>query len=88
MYFHRIFFHSFYALMKYEKIFNIPYFFEKLDSIFIPNLNFKKESYRIIPETVLSFIFYYLFLLVCIINTFTNFFCFSWRIFFLMSFLS
>ena len=48
--------------------------------LFIPNLNFKKESYRIIPETVLSFIFYYLFLLVCIINTFTNFFCFFWRI--------
>ena len=28
------------ALKKYEKIFNIPYYMNKLDSIFIPNLNF------------------------------------------------
>ena len=48
--------------------------------LFIPNFNFKKESYKIIPETTLSQIFYYLFILICIINSFTNFFCFYWRI--------
>ena len=28
------------ALKKYEKLFNFPYYLDKLDSIFIPNLNF------------------------------------------------
>ena len=48
--------------------------------LLIPNFNFKKESYKIIPETKLSQIFYYLYILICTINSFTNFFCFYWRI--------
>ena len=51
-----------------------------LTVLFIPNINFKKESYKVIPETTLSQIFYYVYIIVCIINTFTNFFCFFWRI--------
>ena len=48
--------------------------------LLIPNFNFKKESYKIIPETKLSQIFYYLYILICTINSFSNFFCFYWRI--------
>ena len=48
--------------------------------LLIPNFNFKKESYKIIPESKLSQIFYYLYILICTINSFTNFFCFYWRI--------
>jgi len=51
-----------------------------LTALFIPKINFKKDSYKVIPETTLSQIFYYLYIMVCIINTFTNFFCFFWRI--------
>ena len=51
-----------------------------LTVLFIPNINFKKESYKVIPETTLSQIFYYVYIIVCIINAFTNFFCFFWRI--------
>ena len=47
---------------------------------FIPNINFEKDIYKIIPESVMSHIFYYLFIFVCIMNTFTNFFCFFWGI--------
>lgn len=46
----------------------------------VPNINFQQDSNKIVPESVMSHIFYYLFILVCIINTFTNFFCFFWRI--------
>ena len=51
-----------------------------LTVLIIPNINFKKESYKVIPETTLSQIFYYVYIIVCIINAFTNFFCFFWRI--------
>ena len=51
-----------------------------LSILFETNISFKKDSNKIIPETTLSSIFYHLFILVCIINTLTNFFCFFWRI--------
>jgi len=44
------------------------------------NISFQKESNKIIPLTTISSILYHLFILVCIINTLTNFFCFFWRI--------
>ena len=47
---------------------------------FVSSIDFEKVSYKIIPESVMSHIFYYLFIFVCIINTFTNFFCFYWMI--------
>ena len=46
----------------------------------LPNLTFKKECFKIVPESIMSHIFYYLYILVCIMNTFINFFCFYWRI--------
>ena len=33
------------SLKKYEKIFNIPFYMNKLDSIFIPNLNFSAMEF-------------------------------------------
>ena len=47
---------------------------------FVSSVDFQRVSYKIIPESVMSHIFYYLFIFVCIINTFTNFFCFYWMI--------
>ena len=47
---------------------------------FVSSIDFQKVSYKIIPESVMSHIFYYLFIFICIINTLTNFFCFFWRI--------
>ena len=46
----------------------------------LPNLTFKKECFKIVPESIMSHVFYYLYILVCIMNTFINFFCFYWRI--------
>ena len=51
-----------------------------LSILFESNISFQKESNKIIPETTISSILYHLFILVCIINTMTNFFCFFWRI--------
>lgn len=51
-----------------------------LSNLFVTNINFRNNSYKVIPETSMSHIFYYIFIFVCIINTFTNFFCFFWRI--------
>ena len=51
-----------------------------LSIILFPNINYEKESYKVLPKTNLSQIFYYIFILVCLINSFTNFFCFFWRI--------
>ena len=47
---------------------------------FVSSIDFQKVSYKIIPESLLSHVFYYLFIFICIINTLTNFFCFFWRI--------
>ena len=46
----------------------------------LPNLTFKKECFKIVPESIMCHVFYYLYILVCIMNTFINFFCFYWRI--------
>ena len=48
--------------------------------LFVPNIIFQKDYYKIIPQSVMSHIFYYLFIFVCIVNTFANFFCFFWNI--------
>ena len=47
---------------------------------FVSGIDFQKVSYKLIPESIMSHIIYYSFIFICIINTFTNFFCFFWRI--------
>lgn len=47
---------------------------------FIPNVTFEKYSHKVEPLTIVSIVFYYLFILVCLINTLINFFCFYWKI--------
>ena len=51
-----------------------------LSVYFLPSLTFQNVNFKIIPDSIMSHVFYYLFILICIINTFINFFCFYWRI--------
>ena len=51
-----------------------------LSILLIPYNNFEQNQFKIMPNSSLAYIIYYLYLLICLFNISANFLCFFWKI--------
>ena len=68
------------ALYKINMICALSEFLLMFSILLIPYDNFRKDHYKIIPNSLLGYILFYLYLFICLFNVSANFFCFFWRI--------
>ena len=67
-------------LYKINMICSLFEFLLMFSILLIPYDNFKQDHYKIIPNSLLGYILFYLYLFICLFNVSANFFCFFWKI--------
>lgn len=67
-------------LYKVNIICSVLEFFLIFIILLLPNDNFEKHQYKIIPKLFIGYIIFYFYIIFCLINVSINFFCFFWKI--------
>lgn len=67
-------------LYKVNIICSILEFFLIFIILLLPNDNFEKNQYKIIPKLFVGYIIFYIYIIICLLNAMINFFCFFWKI--------